>query len=214
MKIVWVLVILIIIGVAVFAIRKRIGDVAQNEEKSSDNIKASNVETVKQSIVPQLSQTFEQKLADVYSGVKPATTALNDIRTDSTLTTEQKDKLEFEAIMQRFWPERMKAATNRRMFPNKLPKYPISMPRGVVIYQEIRDKWYRFDTDSYIYWEKQNGVFPRETDLSWNRKPADVIFYSNEQFTADSNRLKKLQAAYPWVNNDLRVLAIQSDIRL
>lgn len=112
MKIVWILVILIIIGVAVFAIRKRIGDEAGNKEKESDVKEAEVKDQTQQAISAGYAQTFQQKVEDVYSGKISSGQAFEMIRTDNKLSEEDKARLEFEAIMQEWWPNRAKFRGN------------------------------------------------------------------------------------------------------
>ena len=213
MKIVWILVILIIIGVAVFAIRKQIGDKSGNEEQESSNIAASDKEAIKSQIAPQLQKTFEEKQIDAYSGKIPPE-QLQGIRSDPNLTTEEKDKVEFESVMFRFWPERIKARSNGKLRPSLVPYTEVVGGRNAGYRTYIKDRWVQKGDSASAYVTHQTNIFPTPIDALFVRDSKDMLYYPNSQFMADNQRLWEMFNAYKWVSEDLRVNVVLKDSNL
>lgn len=200
MKIVWILVILIIIGVAVFAIRKQIGAAGETEEKESNVIATSEKQNLQTQIKVDREKTFEEKLADIYSG-KITPEQLDAIRADKTLSPENRDKVEFEVIMKRFWPERIAARVNGGLYWDKWYGY-------------TDDEWRMGRDGKWYFLSHQANIFPTPIDALFIRLRENNIIYPNSQFMADNSRLWEMFHAYKWVSEDIRVRIVLADNNL
>lgn len=258
MKITWIAVMLLIVGVAVWAIRKKIGETGTAAEKKSDiQNTVTKAETVS-SIQKEQKQTFEEKLVDVYSGKVDSATTFNTIRTDTTLTDEQKAKLEFEAIMQEWWPMRSKLRGNALQYSGKYPvpkKSGYSIDWGKPIIQDVNIE---LEPGSYIAFPVQMTLkqpkiekgfvvkFIDDTSTWPTGKPTpegmdtrfknysmlfpmknwgpygktllgfykDDALFDKAKFMSQNDRLNRLQYAYPWVMEDIRVKAVLNSSNL